>query len=179
MNKIKNITKIKTFLQNKQNAGHRKQLKQNQKIKCVSRVNENSYCTKNVKVAWCVQSIRWGSLEASRVQDSKPALHTHTPRYNKQTNTHLKSTESSSTHMWRVSRLDWKCEDRKTMEHETHTNIHKKGPFHLSTRKLWIRRSKKKTQFLFSKLPQEDCTGQKNQKESTYTCRDSVADWTT
>ncbi len=46
---------------------------------------------------------------------------THTLTPIQQTNT-WKSTESSSSHMWKVSRLGRKCEDRKTIEHETHTN---------------------------------------------------------
>ncbi len=41
MNKIKNITKIKTFLQ-KQNAGHKKKKKKKKKNFNVSRVNENT-----------------------------------------------------------------------------------------------------------------------------------------
>lgn len=46
MNKIKNITKIKTFLQNKQKAGRGKT--KTKKIKYVSRVKENTEKKKEV-----------------------------------------------------------------------------------------------------------------------------------
>ncbi len=64
-----------------------------------------------------------GSISSAGFKAS--VTHTYTPI--QQTNKHLKSTEFSSSHMWKVSRLDRKCEDRKTTEHETHKHTQQRN----------------------------------------------------